>query len=347
MPSSRRLPAAYNTSSYDSAGGRDYSTLALWEAATDNDLVAAGAGEVLECYRGAHDDAADLAIAGAVTNQDFFRVIRPAPGHGHQGIPLSDGSCVEFHGSLLSQYKFLVGENFSQLHDLVIRADPATDSQAYLVRMGATETGLVGCLLYDSVNNGSSSINGVIAWLDAAGTCYIVNCLVHNIERDGIATWNGTVHVYNSTITENGRYGMYQFFGAGVAKNCAVSGNATGDWQGTWTVESSTPEGALPSYTDATGDDFSLLATDIVCRDLGADLVNDGLYPFDDDILGQIRSDPWDIGFHEVLFVPDVFSGKISVSLSARAPGLSLASRTSGMTFTARAPGITFRLNDD
>ncbi len=345
---SRRLPKAYNTSTYDSAGGKDYSSLALWEAATDNDLVAAAAGEVLECYRGAHDDPSGLSISGAVTSGDYFRVIRPAPGHGHAGIPVSDGSCVEFHNSDFSQYMFLLGEEHAALHDLVLKGTPTTDNQTYVVRLGATETAVIGCLIHDSSNHGASYINGIIAWLaDADSRCHVVNTLITGMDRDGVDTWIGEVRLLNCTIADNGRYGVAQMFGAGVAKNCAVTGNAVQDYNGTWAITTCTPEGASPAYTDPAGDNYLLLGSDTICLDRGTDLSADPVYPFDDDILGSTRAAPWDIGFNELLFIPDIFSGRLAVSVSANSPGIAFDARAPKCTFSGRVPGITFTLNDD
>ncbi len=347
MPTSRRLPASYNISTYDSGGGRDYSSLALWEAATDNDLVAAAKGEVLDCYRGAHEDGHGLALSGATTSRDYFRVIRAAPGEGHRGMPVSDGSCVAFHSSTFTQYMLYLGEDYAALHDLVLSADPTADNQTYIIRMGYTGCAVAGCLLYDSVNHGLGSINGIIAWLASDGAGFVVNTLVHNMDRDGIDTWTGTLHVTNCTVTGNGRYGMYGSFGQGVAKNVCVSGNTADDWYGDWSPVTSTAEGASPTYQDPAADDFRLSGADTTCRDLATDLSADPLYPFDDDVTGATREPPWDIGFHEVLFVPDIFAGWLSVTMTARLPGMSIQARAAALAISARAPAITFRLNDD
>ena len=64
--SSRVLPVSYDEYTYNSAGGADYTSLALFEADTDIDLVAAMKGKVLTCASGVHDDS--VVLSGATTN---------------------------------------------------------------------------------------------------------------------------------------------------------------------------------------------------------------------------------------------------------------------------------------
>ena len=94
MASARRTATNENISTYDSAGGKDYTSLSAWESATDVNLVSAAQSEVLECYKGAHNDY--VIVTGATANSSYFRIIRPAAGEGHSGIPKVDGSMVAF-----------------------------------------------------------------------------------------------------------------------------------------------------------------------------------------------------------------------------------------------------------
>ena len=84
--SAKKLPISYNTSTYGNAT-RDYTSLTAWEAATDNDLVAASCGEVLDCY----DDAASfddhIKFESATCDNNCFRMIRAASGEEGDGTP--------------------------------------------------------------------------------------------------------------------------------------------------------------------------------------------------------------------------------------------------------------------
>lgn len=68
-----------NTSSIGSAGGRDYSTISAWEAATDNDLVSGDDVEIGELYDDS-DFAGGVTIAGATTDATRYRELRAASG---------------------------------------------------------------------------------------------------------------------------------------------------------------------------------------------------------------------------------------------------------------------------
>ena len=68
-------PLNANISLIAAAGG-DYSNLVDWEAATDNDLVTATAGEVA-AVRGVVPVTTSCIVSGATTNSSYFRLIRP------------------------------------------------------------------------------------------------------------------------------------------------------------------------------------------------------------------------------------------------------------------------------
>ncbi|MCK5613313.1 hypothetical protein KAR91_66190, partial [Candidatus Pacearchaeota archaeon] len=292
MASSRRLPLSYNTSTYDSAGGKDYSVLQTWEAATDIDLVTATNGEVLECYKGAHAD--NIFTSGATTNSSYFRVIKPASGEGHSGIPKSDSSCVEFHGT--QNNLFTLEETYFQLHDLVLKSTAIGD-YCNVIKLQFDQTKVIGCLVYDSA--GATSEHRGILCNATGGTTYVINCLVHNIQDYGILAQNGTGYIYNCTATDCDVRGFQQWGGGtGIAKNCVAEDNSPAQWGGTWTKTTCTDDDGVV-FNNTAGDDYTLDSTDTIAKDQGTDLSGDGNYAFDDDILGNTRSGTWDIGFHE------------------------------------------------
>lgn len=98
---------------YDLTNGE----LSNWEEFTDIDLVSAAQSEVLECY----DDAASFDdhdyLDGATTNADYFRIIRPASGQGHDG---TENNGVTFAtAAKATGYAFLIWEDYSQIQDLI------------------------------------------------------------------------------------------------------------------------------------------------------------------------------------------------------------------------------------
>lgn len=289
MTSSRRLPVAYNTSTYDSAGGKDYSVLATWEAATDNNLVTATAGEVLDCYKGAHNDA-DV-LDGATTNASYFRVIRPADGEGHSGIPKSDGSCVCFIGSSsrLGTY-----ENYSSIHDIVVSISLNTSSNrlAFYTSADADYGSFIGCIAFDCANAGTGAAIGF--YTADQDPFYIINCAAFNNKTTGFLIY-GVAYIYNSIAYGNSI--GFASSGTQVRKNCILDGNTT-DSTGTWTTTTCLI-GSSPTYVDSANDDFHLALGDTTAKDQGTDLSGDGVFAFDDDIDGETRSGTWDIGFDE------------------------------------------------
>ena len=74
-----------NISTCDPAGGRDYTSVANWEAATDNDLVTAAAGETLQCYYTTTQDGSACTLSGATVNASYFRKIECVSGQ-HTGV---------------------------------------------------------------------------------------------------------------------------------------------------------------------------------------------------------------------------------------------------------------------
>ena len=104
MATARGVPANPNTSTYGTGGaGRDYTSLQTWESATDNNLVTANAGEILDCF----DDAASFTdnfssggMTDGVTDATRFRVVRGSSADRHDGTsnngvhftPTNDGN---------------------------------------------------------------------------------------------------------------------------------------------------------------------------------------------------------------------------------------------------------------
>ena len=332
MVTSRNAPTTPNTSTYGTSGaGRDYTALATWEAATDNDLVTATAGEILDCY----DDAAsfddNVDMADSTVNTAYYRLIRSASGQGHDGtpnngvhfIPTSDGG-----GS--SAGAFQVHENNSSFQDFIISLSENGAGSSRVIRTFGTLNRIVGVIDNDSVNAGSGSARS-FAIDGNQGIC--INCISINAERHGFDNSPGagnTGYFYNNTAIGAGVEGFHYSGGtAGVLKNCLGSGNTTDfDTGGTWTgsitcASSDTSASSLPTgghrasqtftFENAAGDDYHLQSSDAGAKDFGTDLSSDAFISFDDDIndgtmgggkAGQTRSGSWDIGFDEFIAVP-------------------------------------------
>ena len=298
MGSARKTGTNENIQTYDSAGGKDYTALTTWEQATDIDLVTGTQSEVLECYKGAHND--EVSFSGATANSSYFRILRPATGEGHSGIPKIDGSVVAFTRSGTDSACFFLNENNIQLQDLVVEFDTThtgSVSYCYFLVNSSNDQACVGCLALEGSRGDTGNSHVGFAGYD---NHYFIDCLAHNLESDGTGDGFlllGAANCYNCTSTNNGRGMAEESIANPVAKNCISSHNTT-DWFGTWTKTTCTAENDEPTYVNSGGDDFHLDSSDTVAKGNGTDLSGDANYAFDDDIDGDTMSD-WPIGFDE------------------------------------------------
>lgn len=289
MASSRKLPTSYNTSTYGNAT-RDYTALATWESATDNDLPAAGDGEVLSCYNDTHPFNDYMSgRMDAITNSSYFRVIKPAAGEGHDGTP---GTGVRFESDQFGDYgMFSINESYSQVQDLEIKNtyNDASDRGCGVILWSTpSNPAAIGCIFDTCLQNGirQTSVSGIVA-----------NCLFIDCGSSGIWGDAGTVYVYNCTAVDC-VVGFENDGGATcIAKNCVAEGNTT-NWSGVWTKTTCTDDGGV-TFVDSLNDDYHLASDDTIAKDQGTDLSADANYAFDDDVDGDTRPISWDIGFDE------------------------------------------------
>ena len=309
MASARMMPVTFNTSTYGATGqGRDYTALSTWESATDNDLTSTGqsAGEVLDCY----DDQANfddrVTFNGATADINYFRVLRPAAGEGHDGTP-NVGVWFRY---TLDVDLFTLTETFCRVHDVIITLDfNAVTTKSALLLTGVSTRG-VGVIGWDCINSGTgitrnfrliADDNYVIDCIAIDGdnegfrvgagsgeTCQACNCVAVGNNSDGFnEASSGTKIVINCLATGNGRD-----FDSGF--NVASDHNASEDTTAPGT-NSNTSISLVNLYVNAAGHDYHLHAsatTDV--RDAGSDQSA----TFDDDIDGDLF-DTWDIGMDE------------------------------------------------
>jgi len=306
MATCRRTATNENISTYGNAT-RDYTSLGTWENATDNDLVTAAQSEVLECYDDEDSFDDHISMSGATSNADYFRIIRPAAGQGHDG---TSNNGFNIHNTA-DVDAFHINSDYVQLQDLVIKSTVsgvASGSRSAIYAAGEHNV-VVGCIVYDCYNGGSvKNMYGILRYSSAAGSVFI-DCLADNIQSlsaDGIGLFGygaGSIPMYNCTAVNCKTYGIKAHASTVTSKNCCSSGNGVLDWGvgggGAFTKTTCTTEGASPTYKNAAGNDFHLAASDTVCRDNGTDLSGDATFPFDDDIDGELWGATWSIGFDQ------------------------------------------------
>lgn len=290
MASSRKTGTNEQITTYDSAGGKDYSALATWESATDTNHVSDTESDVLECYKGNHDDY--VYINGATNDSSYFRIIRPASGEGHSGIPLTDGTVVSFAYSAHVWGMLRTMDPFDQVQDVIIDFNISTTSKTYGIRLNENDSVAVGVLIKRCANASGQ------AWgIRCNGTAdtFVINCLSHDCDDSGIIVDTGTGYIYN--YTENSCGGSIEILSTITAntKNCVLDDTI----YNSGTHNQTTNTTGTPTYVDSANDDFHLASGDTVAKDNGTDLSADANYAFDDDIDSDTRSGSWDIGFDE------------------------------------------------
>jgi hypothetical protein len=291
MASSRRTGTNEHISTYGNET-RDYTALATWESATDNNLVSLTQSEVLECYADSSIFTDNVILSGAVTNSSYFRIIRPAAGQGHNGTP---NAGVRFRRTT-NGYTFYIIENNSSIQDIGATLNCGWSVVQPSVFYGVgNNNSMIGCIAFDALNAYPIGASGF--YIEGAGlNPLLINCLAINCQSDGfkIKSYEPSCYIYNSTSANNGGYGFNNidgYGGATIAKNCCSSGNTLADWYGTITKTTCTEEGATPTFVDPDNDDFHLDPDDTVCRNKGTNLSTDEVFPFSDDVDGDERAE--------------------------------------------------------
>ena len=250
-----------------------------------------GTGFVLECYKDSSSYNDYVTIKNATTDSDYFRVIKPASGEGHDGTP---GTGVKFSRSA----GFLtidIQENYAGIYDLEVVHTGTSASAWGAIRIYYANPGrVVGCLL--ALPSSTDSTGAALYVIDAASSGIVVNTLAYDSARAGLEVYSGVGRFYNCTAV-NSTYGFRHMGGTAIAKNCIAENNTT-NWDGTWTKTTCTDDDGV-AFVDAANDDYHLAASDTAAKDQGTDLSSDADFAFDDDVDGDTRSGSWDIGFDE------------------------------------------------
>ena len=295
------------TTTIKSSGG-DYTTIALWEADTDNDLTGAGAviGEIYDV-----NPTAALTIAGA-TNGDAsnYRGLTVNSAYRHAGVWNTGKMNWQ-----VAALPLTVDESFTRLSYLQIHNSDATDGNGVL-----------------RINNPSCLVDSCINWHAEPGALgnhagvYIGSGATGNVVRNTVC-YNNNHGIYivatatgcsieNCTLVANVLNGLRTETGAAPAvKNTYMGGNAGGDCNRggssdvDWTITTSMASDALSTESGLTNsipyDTTNFTNVTAGSEDMtlvsGADLIGAGTDLSGDftlDIAGNTRSS-WDVGAFE------------------------------------------------
>ncbi len=300
MASARKTGANENVQTYDSAGGKDFTALSVWESATDIDIKAADQAEALEIAKGYHDDRVFLSFATCDTTR--FRVMRPIAGEGHRGIPLIDSTIATFTRTVRHTSTWGIADFWSRFEDLCFDNNYDDASEGTAVYLQGDNTSAIGCLIIRAQN----ATGGATGFKSVTGAnSNFIDCLAHDCKTRAFQTTSGaTSNFYN--CTEN-LCGESINIGSGTTantKNCVLDDTINNGG----THNQTTNVTGTPTYRDSANNDFRLDGVDTVARGGGTDLSADATFPFDDDIAdrtmgaaksGKKRVGTWDTGFHQ------------------------------------------------
>jgi hypothetical protein len=172
--------------------GEDYSTIALWEADTDTDLVTAGDIEALEVYA---DDGAisqgNVTIAGATTNASSYRVIRAKSGD-EWGGDLTPSGVATIAVTATNAIK--LNENYLRIEDIFF--DTPTSNSRFPVQINNDNCVVARCFFDDGSGPNVAGDNNTVT-----------RCVMLNSEDTIDITGSGNT-LSNCTMY-GGTYGVY------------------------------------------------------------------------------------------------------------------------------------------
>jgi hypothetical protein len=321
MASCRRTGTNENVSTYHSAGtgSPDYTSLATWVSATDNDLVSTTTSEVVEILAGTHDDG-DVNYDGAITNSTYMRIMRPASGDGYGYVPKTDGSCAAL---VTVDARFIMNavESNFKVQDIVMKQTGTYSGFAGAMSQGSSTSGqeFAGVAVIDSLNDDAgSTFYGL--YTAQPGGMYCIDCIVSGIDGHGFRVGSGdTGYFYNCVAEGNGQWGFLNSVTM-VAKNCIADSNGDGQFSGSPTkITCLDSDSDTINFRDKANNDYRPANNFSDAIGQGTDLSADGNYAFDDDFADARDGDMgaakagfpfyasnWTIGAFEYWYEPSV-----------------------------------------
>jgi len=309
---SRKFPLAFNISTYGLAGnGRDYTSWAAWESATQGDLVTLQMGEVLKVHPDQllYDD--EVNVGGATADADYFRMTMALEGSENFGL---GGTGVGFHSTNNNILFQTNTEQFFSLQDLDVSLRNNSTAFFPTARIRGGSTKIIGCVMPDAMNSGSGTSSGIDLGVNATNSV-VVNFIQWNAEGSTINVSSGTTtgYVYNTTVIGGDRGIRTTGVGVITCKNTISHGARIADFEGSafaGSTNNASGDGTAPgtnnrinqtfTFVDDLTDDYHLGLTDAGARNFGFDLNSppDTIFDYDDDIDMELI-DVWDIGADE------------------------------------------------
>ncbi len=180
---------ATNTSSIGTTG-RDYSTIAAWEAATDNDLVTAGDIEKGEAYDDSNFSEA-VTFGGATTDASNYRILVAARGEEYD--PDTDTGCYNSVSSTSNVFR--INEDYFRLQYFGAAQNSSSSSAVHCFRSDQDNVGIDGC--FGLKDQGTPGFGGVF-FRGGGDNLQITNCIARGGGGDAVGAAGG-FHVNGGT----------------------------------------------------------------------------------------------------------------------------------------------------
>lgn len=304
------------------ASGGDYTSLFSAEAAEQGDYVTAD--KIMEYSHQLAGDTTAVTFSGSTTDATrYIRVFAPS-GWRHSGVWDASKSYIDTSNTAIS-----CTDSFIRLEGIQLKITGANKSgiaptpsdgaivkiDSCIVRCGGSAQNSFGikCVYNSSGNrtllvsnssfydwiNGTNSASGIYVyngWTAYCYACTVVNCYIGLYRLSFGATAIPTLIAKNNLI-RSCTTAASGTFAAGTDYN--ATDNASMGYTVTGSGNTHDRVGAFFTFTDESGDDFSLADADGGAKRYGVDLSGDANLPFSTDITGATRSGTWDIGAHQ------------------------------------------------
>lgn len=275
--------------------GGDYTSLAAAIAGEAGDLVATDEWLHIECY--AMTDTEQATVTGYTTDADCHILIDTPMSERHKGVWSDNKYNVSGEtGGIIT-----VSQSHVLLEGLQAHSTLGWSGSAIYLNDYFRDIHISKCIVWTNTNDALMVVGG-------PGLGYkIYNCIAINSPRGFNIR---SVDIYNC-IAVNCTEGFRQSYGAINAYNCLSANNTTGfsytGSQGLNLYNCASSDGTVGAYggsgnranqtfsfVDAQNGNFALAENDTGARGHGLTDPSNGLYL--DDILGNPRTPPWDIG---------------------------------------------------
>jgi hypothetical protein len=336
MVTSRKTGTNIVDATYNSGGGADYGSLAVYESTVDIDTTASGDSTTyrLLIESGIHDDT--ITINGGLHDETYPLIFQAESG---AEVRSSRTSGAIFSTTSATVRPFYIIDPFVYLYDLGFSAAFNTTSNREAVYINSNDPRIVGCHIFDVTNSDTGLAVG-IRLAATADRFRLINSIVVDNEDDGIIMVSGCTDgvAYNNTLADNGGIG-FSATNTVLAKNIISTGNTGDDFSGSFNASCSnnlSSDTTAPGsssilstpLTYASSTDFHLVPADIVCRAAAVNLDGDGDFDFNDALDGDTRAPGWAIGADKGDFGPYVSASLGPISRSS-ATSLDIASDAS------------------